>query len=285
MRAIQRPLAAPDGLEGVRNGKTELERARQHFGVEKKTDGFKFSAYSDPTVKQALSNVFKGLCAYCESFYDATQTQDVEHYRPKGRIDNGVQKIKPGYWWLAAKWDNLVPSCILCNRETNQILFDNTVLKSGKGDRFPLLEEAHRGTKEGSEAGETPLLIDPCNDDPGKYLRYDVRDGKCIVVPKVNNISDLNFIRARTSIDVYGLNRSGLVIDRTRYMKRIQYILRQLEKQATALDRADVGQVAHIEAEITETLEVLNSHRDGNDRFSSMARWLIDPVYERLGIA
>ncbi|MFA1625883.1 hypothetical protein ACDY96_24930 [Rhizobium mongolense] len=284
MRAIQRPAQGPAGLERRIKGKTELERARVHFVTDKRVDGFNFGAYSDASVKQALSELFQGLCAYCESYYDATQTQDVEHYRPKGRIDNGAQKIKPGYWWLAAKWDNLVPSCILCNRETNQILFDSSVLKTGKGDRFPLLDEENRANGEGHEDREIPLLIDPCNDNPDDYLCYALKDEKCIVVPKIIDPNDLRYLRARTSIDVYGLNRAGLVIDRTRYMKRIRYILRQLEGQVIDLDNAGAEKLPEIEAEIAESIEILNAHRDGNDRFSSMARWLIDPVYKRLGI-
>lgn len=285
MRAIVRTALAPAGLGKLVRGKTELERARKHFDVDKNVDGFTFNVYSDASVKQALNDLFDGMCAYCESYYDATQTQDVEHYRPKGRIDNGVTKLKPGYWWLAAHWGNLVPSCILCNRETNQILFDGSILKTGKGDRFPILDETTRATTEGGEVTETPLLIDPCSDDPGDYLCYVVRDGKCIMVPKVDNSDDLRNSRARASIDIYGLNRAPLVRDRTRYMKRISYALRQLERQVALLDAAGPETTADIEAEIAESLEFLDAHADGKDRFSAMARWLIQPVYEQLGIA
>jgi hypothetical protein len=66
-------------------------------------------------------------CAYCESVITASQPGDVEHYRPKGRIrdENGniVTTVRcapgsphPGYWWLAYRWDNLLPSCTDCNR-------------------------------------------------------------------------------------------------------------------------------------------------------------------------
>lgn len=285
MRAVERPAQIPEALVRKVRGATEFERARRHFFEEKKVDGFSFSAYSDASVKDALSKLFGGFCAYCESYYDATQTQDVEHYRPKGRIDNGDKKIKPGYWWLAAHWENLVPSCILCNRETIQILYDGSILKTGKGDRFPLLVEADRATAEGAERNETPLLIDPCRDDPDEYLTYADKEGKCIVVPKIADENDLRHQRARVSIEVYGLNRTALVVHRTRYMKTILYALSRLEQDVRRLDIARPAEVAVIEKNIIDDLEMLKSRFAGMDCFSAMARWLIQPVFERLGIS
>ncbi|WP_090302071.1 hypothetical protein [Ensifer sp. YR511] len=253
--------------------------------TKKKTDGFKFKAYSDPDVKTALSELFEGFCAYCESYYDATQTQDVEHYRPKGRIDNGATQLKPGYWWLAAEWSNLVPSCILCNRETNQLLYDSTILKTGKGDRFPLLHEGSRGRSPGAEVTETPLLIDPCSENPADFLSFEVIDGKCIVVPKVSDEGDLRYVKARTSIDLYGLNRNGLVKDRTRYMKRIRVSLRNLERALRNLDSAPPEMVVDLEETISDELDLLAVHWHVEDRFSAMSRWLIGPVLIRLDIS
>lgn len=47
---------------------------------------------------------------------------DVEHFRPKSEIDEvdpatfrpvpGRAPTAPGYYWLAAAWSNLLPSCI-----------------------------------------------------------------------------------------------------------------------------------------------------------------------------
>ncbi|MEK1888216.1 MAG: retron system putative HNH endonuclease [Phyllobacterium sp.] len=262
-----------------------MQRAYTHFVTKKQVDGFKFTAYSDASVKKALSELFQGFCAYCESYYDATQTQDVEHFRPKGRVDNGTAKTKPGYWWLAAEWTNLVPSCILCNRETNQLLFDGTIFKTGKGDRFPLLDESKRAKEQGQEVREVPLLIDPCADDPTEFLTYAVLDGKCIVVPRTANETDLRYKRARASIDVYGLNRAKLVLDRTRYMMRISISLRQLQRSIRQLNHAQEATILDIEGSISDELEYLAMHMRAEDRFSAMSRWLIEPVLNRLDIS
>jgi hypothetical protein len=35
-------------------------------------------------------------CAYCETFYGATQPVAVEHFRPKGEVIEGKVRVKPG---------------------------------------------------------------------------------------------------------------------------------------------------------------------------------------------
>src|ERR1039458_2761253 len=84
----------------------ELASARLHFENTGKQDGFEFNAYRHADVKTALSKMTRGKCAYCEDDYDATQPVDVEHYRPKGAIETDAGMTKPGYWWLAAVWEN-----------------------------------------------------------------------------------------------------------------------------------------------------------------------------------
>ncbi|MDC3378878.1 HNH endonuclease, partial [Planctomycetota bacterium] len=99
------------------NAMTDAEREKKkHF------DGY--NAYSDPSVKAELNRLFGGKCAYCESHFGATQPMDVEHFRPKKEVVNEASQtgIKPAYYWLAAEWTNLLPSCIDCNRQRGQEL-------------------------------------------------------------------------------------------------------------------------------------------------------------------
>jgi uncharacterized protein (TIGR02646 family) len=276
---------APQALNRLKDGKTELERARSYFVGTSKKRGFDFDIYRDAEVKQALRSNFDGKCAYCEATYDATQTEDVEHYRPKGRIDNGKTKLQPGYWWLASDWENLLPSCILCNRENNLLLFDGNLLKMGKGDRFPIEDEAKRARKEGQHSGEVPLLINPCVDDPANYLRFEERDGRCIIVPKSIDPASLSYRRARESIDTYGLNRQSLVKDRTRNMILIQASLRSLERNVIALNTASASEMPRIELDIEDEKLSLALQLDSEARYTAMAQWLIYPVLGRLGVA
>lgn len=105
-------------------------------GAEDKGFKFSFSVYKHADVKERLEELFHGKCAYCESRYSSTRPMDVEHYRPKGRV--AESEGHPGYYWLAAEWTNLLPSCIDCNRRRNQ--FDERLqdLRSlRKQDQFP----------------------------------------------------------------------------------------------------------------------------------------------------
>lgn len=114
--------------------------------------------------KSYLLALSRGKCAYCESTITTTHPGDVEHYRPKGRIQDHItgkivrlpdgSRDHPGYWWLAYEWSNLLPSCIDCNRRR---LHENQL--GGKGELFPLLSD--RAYSPGQEINEEPLLLDP----------------------------------------------------------------------------------------------------------------------------
>lgn len=173
------------------DGKTELERASEHMNDPDKGKTFEFSRYKSAEVKEALGKLFHGKCAYCESFYSSIQPVDVEHFRPKGKVEG--DDVHPGYWWLAMEWTNLLPSCIDCNRRRNQrtpkpdlldlvqLTRDGDLnrtkqLATGKACAFPLAEDGVRCTMPpGSEpalTAEKALLLDPTRDDPEEHLVF-----------------------------------------------------------------------------------------------------------------
>ena len=268
-------------------GLEEFNAARLHFEGTGRHEGFKFTAYGEVDVKTALTVMTKGKCAYCEADYDATQPSDVEHFRPKGAIDTDAGRIKPGYWWLAAKWENLLPSCIRCNRRERQILFDGTELTSGKANLFPLLDEAHRASGIGQEVYEDPLLIDPCREDPSDHIRFIDDEGDCIAAPIDPDPQSRSARKARESIAIYGLNRAGLVRDRSRYMRWATLSLARLQKLARRLDalpgteQAEWSDIAEL---IDQELEYLEGLTCGEDRYTGMLLALINPKLAELNL-
>lgn len=170
---------------------------------------FKFKAYKK--AKGALNELFHFKCAYCESKYEATAPVDVEHYRPKGAVKVGGVDRKPGYYWLAATWDNLLPSCIKCNR-------------GGKRTLFPIEKEADRATAQGEEGHERPLLLDPCqnDDDPQAHLEF-IEEGVVRPVLTDDNQPDP---KGLATIDVCDLQRTGLVNERR---DRLKIVLAQIK--------------------------------------------------------
>lgn len=224
--AIEIPaILAADG-----KGAVETAEAIAHYQDEvKRLKPFAFKAYGDRAVKAALTRLFHGKCAYCESRFDATQPVDVEHWRPKGAVDeeNGSAPVS-GYYWLAASWTNLLPSCIDCNRKREHVIHPTGTRRViGKGNYFPLHPGTARATGPGAELTEKPLLLHPYDDDPATAL--DLED-EGVLCPRVN-ADGAPDARGEASIRVYALNRTGLVHARREVLHHVEqhiYIVRQL---------------------------------------------------------
>ncbi len=209
----------------------ELEKARQHFAVQRSTATFHFNVYKHQTVKDALTELFHGKCAYCESVYAKVQPMDVEHFRPKSGYMQGGKLKKPGYWWLAADWDNLLPSCIDCNRKRKQQSLEGETEAMGKESYFPIDDEGRRAREEGAEVGEVRLLLDPCRDQPDALLSF----GEQGEVKAGAGTGDLGRRLVKQSTAVYGLNRSTLASSRGELTLEVGSLISSLSRAATAL--------------------------------------------------
>lgn len=117
----------------------EMDAARDHHDrVPPPTRAYPFKVYRKKKVRESLSAMFQGKCAYCESKFESTSYGPVEHYRPKSK-----------YWFLASEWSNLLWSCTVCNtKKSNEFPVE--------GDHFP---------DEANWQSERPLLLNPC--EPG----------------------------------------------------------------------------------------------------------------------
>jgi uncharacterized protein (TIGR02646 family) len=244
--------------------------ARAHFGdPAKQGEPFPFAAYKLAPVKAALNDTFHFKCAYCESSFEATQPLDVEHFRPKSGVLVDTELVWGVYFWLAAKWGNLLPSCSDCNRPRKQTLPDGTEQTLGKANQFPIASEGKRAAKEGDEKKEGRLLVHPCLDDPSKHFVFEP-DG--IISWKTS--------KGRESIRVYALLRRGLVNRR----KEMQLEIRTHVSIARGLARKleTDGPDADLEALLAEELTALARFIDPTHVYSAMAHALIDPVLEEL---
>jgi len=227
-------LTDPDGA-----GFKELQKAKLHYTAPD-AGAFSFKAYKSNDVINALGSLFHRKCAYCESSYAAVHPMDVEHYRPKGAVFGAANH--PGYWWLAAEWTNLLPSCIDCNRRRYQDLYrieeeggDVTAMLvlAGKQDMFPIAGQRRAAAVADVLTDENALLINPCERNPALHLTWATSPAaapgtaQALAVPKLVGGAEDHY--ARTSIDVYGLNRSGLVDARTDLIRQLEYDLEDLQ--------------------------------------------------------
>ncbi|MEM6406815.1 MAG: hypothetical protein AAF700_00215 [Pseudomonadota bacterium] len=208
-------------------GQKELARITKRIEKGEVVKSTHFSAYGDRSVREALRDMFNGKCAYCERQAAGGQDGDVEHYRPKKGVteadDAGIEH--PGYWWLAAHWENLVLSCMHCNqfRSKQNIIPDDVVtlaeleafLKdppdtgTGKLNSFPTQDGVWVTDPAGDIASEKPLIIDPSADvDPEDHLEWVIFDGASTVRAKGGSAA------GEASRKILGLNRRWLEEER-----------------------------------------------------------------------
>jgi uncharacterized protein (TIGR02646 family) len=253
----------------------------------KGSKSFSFKVYKDPSVKRALESLFHGKCAYCESTYGETHPVEVEHWRPKKQVEhpNG-KKALPGYYWLAADWNNLLPSCIHCNRSSHHRIPPNydVPVKLGKGNRFPLRNESTRAKTKGREIHEDPLLLNPCRDQPEEFLVFpfdETRRG--IVQARPDRIGQPQYSKAETSIEVYGLNREGLVRAREARFLEIALIVKTVERIIEEIDLArDQETRERLDSWLKEQLVLLEKCKRPEQPYAQLARQFADASLKKI---
>lgn len=172
------------------------------------THMYKSYYYRDGSYEQ-LCLIYNSKCAYCETSTQAGAVLRVDHYRPKGRIDE--EPGSRGYYWLGYEWSNLLLACERCN--------------SNKGDSFPIegervhtpvlqdnrtVIESYKVVNGVNLLNEKPLLLNPEVDYEHHHFSFEA-DGK---------ISGLT-PQGITTIDICKLNREHLVIDRKRTIDKL----------------------------------------------------------------
>lgn len=203
-------LAGPNSPGGVETKKAIAAQA----------NGTKFihRVYKSADVVSALREMFVKKCAYCEFNYSAGGPEDIEHFRPKGAVIINGKLIKPGYYWLGADWGNLLPSCIDCNRLRTKLFTNTKQAMSGKASMFPVADEKQRWRSHRTKNREECLLLNPCEDRPGKHLEF--LDGG-LVAPALDKMGKASE-KGRISIEVFGLLRTDLVEERERKQTRVR---------------------------------------------------------------
>ena len=164
---------------------------------------FKFdrTIYGHNSVKETLRKVQHGKCCFCEGRFEAFAAADVEHYRPKGAVqqDENSSRLIPGYYWLAYSWDNLYWCCQICNREN-------------KKNFFPLGNPAKRARSHTDDiATEKPLILNPgAPEDPRRHIKF--RDAIAVGSTRAG----------RKTIEILGLNRDALVDERLTHLNELR---------------------------------------------------------------
>ncbi|GGF30280.1 hypothetical protein [Flavobacterium limi] len=226
-------VTEPDILSNqTRRGHLETQEAIRHYSVLNLTTAFNFKVYRHAEVKKALIDLFKGKCAYCESTFLHVYSGDVEHFRPKGEIEEVAEPKKPGYYWLASNWDNLLLSCRNCNQKLSHLMFGQAGrVTMGKMNQFPLSDLDKYVRKHDNPTGieseeKFRLLLNPCIDNPEKHLEY----GDEGVIKAKKNEDGLLCEKGLKSIDVFVLQRVHLVQSREKTLIDIEAQIQRVKE-------------------------------------------------------
>lgn len=236
-----------------------------------------FDAYSTPAVRKALASIFGRKCAFCESLILGTQSGDIEHYRPKGKVaiedpKTGKYKGVRGYYWLAGKWSNLLIACADCNRPRTQPDHDGYERVIGKSNFFPLASEASRASGPGHMAKEQALLLHPCHDDPSEHLLFR-EDGGVEPVTRDGILS----AKGLATIRYCGLSRLELLQMRARHKR---FVLAAIRHTISALEAGnDPG------ADLDDLVSMLDRREGAYVAFTRMlVRKYLSPYLQSLNL-
>ena len=196
---------------------------------------FDSKVYAHDSVKEQMMKDQHGKCAYCEQYKNG-DFGCVEHYRPKGGFGSPLQK--PGYYWLAYDWQNLLFSCSECNT-------------TYKRNLFPLVNENARDIEHRDISNEEPTIINPATTDPGEHIEF----SEFIIRPKL--IDGQESLQGKTTIGVFRLNdRKDLKERRRNFWERYQDIHKLLEicHKTQSIDGIEICQrlISEMQSEVSE---------------------------------
>ncbi|MDI1279186.1 hypothetical protein [Methylobacter sp.] len=188
------------------------------------TFGFESGIYANKIVKKALIAMQHGKCCFCEAKITHVSYGDVEHYRPKaGYKQDGQEALqKPGYYWLAYDWDNLLLSCTLCNQQFKKNL-------------FPLLHPEKRARSHHEDiAAEQPLLINPALVNLQDHIGFR---------SEIPYAIDGNHY-GKTTIAVLGLDRESLNEERRASLAKIILLFDLIELATNQSENSELQELA-----------------------------------------
>ncbi|WP_353706421.1 hypothetical protein QEP67_21445 [Bacillus cereus group sp. MS39] len=170
-----------------------------------------------------------------------------------------------GYYWLASEWGNLLWACLICNSQGN------------KGNKFPLIAGSNYAFKSSDDISfEASLLINPCEENPELHLEY-TYEGFII------GTTD----KGEKSVEVYGLDRPDLKVDRLRNVNEIKRLigmmLNVISTSTLLIDLPDNVKSEAINEQLKKNKNLIDEYTDAlqerleaKSEFAGMNRFLIN---------
>lgn len=190
------------------------ERAEDFFrGGDVELSELKFGKTHWSKANRPLELAQKSKCCYCEGPFSQSPPE-VEHFRPirESKQAIGSLKLKPGYWWLAYEWENLLVACRACNGHKSTV--------------FPIEDESRRARVPTDDLRiEGNLLLNPTVDSPDEHIVFD----REFVKPKSP--------RGKITIETVQLDRERLNIDRLKILVTVELEIQRFVEANTDIER------------------------------------------------
>jgi uncharacterized protein (TIGR02646 family) len=200
---LEKPNETPPVLlkQGNRRTQRDCEAYAENsagYGSGELKFTFTDAIHGSTEVREVLGRLQHNKCCYCER----KTSGRIDHFRPKGAIrqSKGSNRVRPGYYWLAYQWENLLLACEDCNLK--------------KSDCFPLEDPRQRARNHLDHLDrETPLLLNPYEvTDPGEHLTFDGSACRPITA------------RGRETITLLELNRPILQEERQNVLNTLEIL-------------------------------------------------------------
>lgn len=237
MIKIQKPVA-PQVLIDNKVAWTQnlLDAIRIYGGYSKIPEPEKkslLSHYRHNDIQTALSASSHHKCAFCECIPGESSHIEVEHFEPKSLYPD-----------LAFEWDNLLPSCRICNEA-----------------------KADADTR-------TNPIINPAIEAPEQLLTYSFLQIK----PLEGSGQEQ---KAQQTIDVCNLNCERLYNARATLMKAITEYIDELKDKINWISEADTDQKRRVRiTKLKNSLAIIDSLTTAESAFSGYAKWFIQQYSE-----
>lgn len=283
---VQRGATEPESLSSAATIQQQMDAANYYKTWVAGNAGFgAFDRYRQYDVKFKLGTIFHHKCAYCEKKLEKGFFE-VEHYRPKAAA---LGDPHPGYWWLALKWNNLLPTCPGCNKGLKQhiVTADMTVAEvealqaaeplklHGKALQFPVAGPRLVASNDDHDE-EDPFIIDPTRTDPRPELHWRIDSTYSVLEPAVKNSGPS--MRGSETIRCLALNRIDLVQARTSTLTLLrthrERIMRDLETGVAASSNPEILAI-HLQYALSG-VDSLKVHTNPEQPFSAMAQAFVD---------
>lgn len=225
--------------------------------------------------REHLLKAFNRKCAYCETRIDRMPV-DVEHFRPKGGVTDlrremikirdrgGREYFHPGYYWLAYAWENLLPSCIDCNRKRYH---EDQDASWGKETCFPVEGENYVWDPSDVLEVEKPLLINPRFTNPDAHLEFKLQPGD-LKRPRLGLVAWRDEVGKQTS-SVFGLNDENLAAPRLAAYERAYTKMMELR---SAIDNFENFPEEIVRTRIEEVRKEIKMIWNGSEAYTAFGR-------------